>query len=116
PILGTFGRWRVLIWSCRLSSPPPQVCAIPTPLAIGHCRVRCFPLHSSLMNIAIIGIEGMGSSLAQLIALAGHNVAIYDVDSLALAQVKLAIARNLDQQLQKGEITLPQADRARNAI
>lgn len=68
------------------------------------------------MNIAIIGTGTLGSQVATLAALQGHQVAIYDVNAQILQQAQLRIARKLDEYLQAEKITLQMAARARQVL
>lgn len=68
------------------------------------------------MNIAIIGAGTHGAGLAQIVALGGHAVALFDVDSQALNRARQWIAQHLEKQVMQGKTPRPEADRAKNAI
>jgi 3-hydroxybutyryl-CoA dehydrogenase len=65
------------------------------------------------MNIAIVGAGRLGTTLAQITILAGHAVAIYDVNPQATQQSILEIAQTLEQQVQAGALDYQNAARAR---
>ncbi len=57
------------------------------------------------MKIGIIGSGAMGSGIAQVAAMAGCEVRIYDADTHALERGRQLIAKNLLRSLEKGRLT-----------
>lgn len=68
------------------------------------------------MNIAIVGAGLRGTSIAQVAALGGHAVAIYDLNGQLVQQARLRIVQSLDKQAGAGLIPRPEAERAKNVI
>lgn len=58
----------------------------------------------SLKNIAVIGAGTMGQGIAQLCALAGYPVLLYDVEAEIIIAAKGAIRKNLETAVEKGKI------------
>ncbi len=56
------------------------------------------------MNIVIIGAGTMGSGIAQVCAMAGHSVILYDLQASALQKAKIEIEKNLDKGIERGKI------------
>jgi 3-hydroxybutyryl-CoA dehydrogenase len=52
--------------------------------------------------LGIVGAGTMGASLAQLAALAGIDVALYDVNDTVLRQSLERLKRNLNKAVEKG--------------
>ena len=61
------------------------------------------------MKIGIIGSGAMGSGIAQVAAMAGCEVRIYDADTHALERGRQLIAKNLLRSLEKGRLTKDEA-------
>ena len=61
-------------------------------------------------KIGIIGVGQMGSGIAQVCAVAGFQVRLFDVSSGAVTKALARIAVNLDRQVEKGRLSF--ADRA----
>jgi 3-hydroxybutyryl-CoA dehydrogenase len=68
------------------------------------------------MNIAVIGAGTYGTGIAEIMALGGHTVALYDVDPAILGRAHLRITQNLDKRANQNEITRLDAERAKKAI
>ncbi|MFP4322794.1 MAG: 3-hydroxyacyl-CoA dehydrogenase family protein [Anaerolineales bacterium] len=68
------------------------------------------------MNIAIIGAGVRGTGIAQVAALHGHNVAVYDLNAELLQRAKLRIAQSLDRRVAAGSVPQAEAERVKNAI
>ncbi len=62
------------------------------------------------MIAGIIGSGAMGAGIAQVIAAAGHNVMLLDVNGEALERAGKNIKGSLDKQVAKGSITAEKAD------
>ncbi len=61
------------------------------------------------MKVGIIGSGSMGSGIAQVAAMAGCEVRIYDADTFALERGRQLIAKNLLRSLEKGRLTKDEA-------
>jgi 3-hydroxybutyryl-CoA dehydrogenase len=68
------------------------------------------------MNIAVIGIGTRGTGIAEVMALGGHTVAMYDVNNHLLERAQLRITQNLDKRVSQNEIKPPDAERAKKNI
>jgi 3-hydroxybutyryl-CoA dehydrogenase len=68
------------------------------------------------MNIAVIGTGTHGTSIAEIMALGGHTVALYDADPAILDRAFLRITQNLDKRANQNEIARSDAERAQKAI
>jgi 3-hydroxybutyryl-CoA dehydrogenase len=64
------------------------------------------------MNIAVIGSGTMGSGIAHIFALFGHEVTLVDVNEKLLEKALLSIAKNMERQVQKEKITLQEKNTA----
>jgi len=54
--------------------------------------------------VGVIGAGAMGSGIAQVAAMAGHNVVVYDMDAAAAAQSRTSLERTLQKLAEKGKI------------
>jgi len=68
------------------------------------------------MNIAIIGVGTRGTALAQILALGGHYVALYDSDTAHLQKTKQRIDQIIDRGVSASKITTETATRAKQAV
>ncbi len=68
------------------------------------------------MKVGIIGSGAMGSGIAQVAAMAGCEVRIYDADNHALEQGRQLIAKNLLKSLEKGRFTKEEAAEILNRL
>jgi 3-hydroxybutyryl-CoA dehydrogenase len=66
----------------------------------------------SIKTIAVIGAGTMGQGIAQVCAIAGFKVLLYDVQSDLILSALTAIRKNLDAQVEKGKLTKEQRDSA----
>jgi 3-hydroxybutyryl-CoA dehydrogenase len=57
------------------------------------------------MNIGVIGSGAMGSGIAQVAAMAGHKVVIYDNNEAALVKAQKSLATTLQKLQEKGKIS-----------
>lgn len=64
-------------------------------------------------KIAVIGAGQMGNGIAHVAALAGYQVKLIDISENQLAVTQAAITSNLERQLKKNVITLPQLEAAK---
>ncbi len=70
----------------------------------------------AIERIGVVGAGQMGGGIAQVAALAGKNVALFDVSTEAVAKVLKVIEKNLSRQVEKGKVTAEQAAAARSRI
>jgi 3-hydroxybutyryl-CoA dehydrogenase len=61
------------------------------------------------MKTGIIGSGAMGSGIAQVLASAGHNVAIFDTNPAALDKAKASLKSSFDKLTEKGKLTPEQS-------
>lgn len=64
------------------------------------------------MRLTIIGSGAMGSQIAMVSALTGHDVVLYDLDPDAPAQAVSSLRHRLDRQVDKGRRTREDVDAA----
>jgi len=57
------------------------------------------------MDVAVIGTGVMGSGIAQVCAMAGHKVQLFDLSGEALARGIRTIGKNLDKGIDRGKVT-----------
>jgi len=67
-------------------------------------------------RIGVVGAGQMGGGIAQVAALAGKSVALFDVSSEAAAKGLKVLERNLSRQVEKGKLPAEQAAAARGRI
>lgn len=67
-------------------------------------------------KVAVIGSGTMGNGIAHVLALGGYEVALIDVDYVALDRAMVTIAGNLDRQVKKGTIEPESKDAALRRI
>ena len=58
-----------------------------------------------IRNVGVIGAGQMGNGIAHVLALAGYDVVLNDINAEALDSALATIARNLDRQVSRGKIT-----------
>lgn len=58
----------------------------------------------TFMNIGIVGAGAMGSGIAQVAAMAGHRVTVFDSFSIAVDKASLVLKSTLEKLEQKGKI------------
>jgi 3-hydroxybutyryl-CoA dehydrogenase len=68
------------------------------------------------MNIAVVGAGTRGTDIAQIMALGGHAVAIYDSNAQVLPRAQRIIGENLERDVTRAKIKREDADRAKRAI
>lgn len=61
------------------------------------------------MNIGIVGCGAMGNGIAQVAAMAGHKVVVYDNNEASLGKAAQASEKALQKLAEKGKISDPQA-------
>jgi 3-hydroxybutyryl-CoA dehydrogenase len=66
----------------------------------------------SIDNIAVVGAGTMGSGIAHVFALHGHEVTLIDVDADLLDQATTTIGKNLERQVNKDKIEAADRDAA----
>jgi len=57
------------------------------------------------MKVAVVGSGVMGAGIAQVIAMADHEVKLYDINAEALDRANAGIVKNLDKGIEKGKVT-----------
>jgi 3-hydroxybutyryl-CoA dehydrogenase len=62
--------------------------------------------------VGVIGAGAMGAGIAQVAALAGHTVLLYDLDSKALDKARAGIAANVQRLIDKKKLDEPTGHRA----
>lgn len=62
-----------------------------------------------MMNIGIVGCGAMGNGIAQVAAMAGHNVVVYDNNASALEKARQSTEKTLQKLAEKGKIADAQA-------
>lgn len=68
------------------------------------------------MKVLVVGAGTMGGGIAQLAAVAGHDVILADKESVALDRARTAIRSSLERLSKRGDITAEQVDGALKAI
>jgi 3-hydroxybutyryl-CoA dehydrogenase len=68
------------------------------------------------MNIAIIGAGTRGSDIAQIMALGGHAVAVYDSNAQVLPRAQRLITESLEREVTRSKVARADADRAKRAV
>jgi 3-hydroxybutyryl-CoA dehydrogenase len=72
--------------------------------------------HYEIRNIGVIGAGTMGSGIAQISALAGFNVKLFDLNSEALKKSKDHISANLQAGVEREKISSQEAEEALERI
>ena len=62
------------------------------------------------MKVGVAGSGAMGSGIAQVAAMAGHQVVIMDTNIEALSRSRVSIEKNLHKIVEKGKLTKEQSD------
>jgi 3-hydroxybutyryl-CoA dehydrogenase len=68
------------------------------------------------MNVVVLGAGIMGSGIGQLAAMAGHDVAVRDVDEAAAAKGVDATAKSLGKLVEKQRLTAEEAEAAKGRL
>ena len=69
-----------------------------------------------IKKISIIGSGTMGSGIAQVAALSGFQVVLYDIKDDSLTTAKKLIDKNINKGVELGKITDQNAEKAQNSI
>lgn len=64
----------------------------------------------NISKIAVVGAGTMGQGIAQISALAGYDVVLYDLNRKVLDKADIIIQRNLDKGIERGKLTLVQKE------
>jgi 3-hydroxybutyryl-CoA dehydrogenase len=67
-------------------------------------------------RVAVLGAGTMGAGIAQVAAVAGYSVSLFDVSSAQIEKARAGIAQSLDRLVAKGKVDAAQKDRALAAI
>ncbi|MCU0906889.1 MAG: 3-hydroxybutyryl-CoA dehydrogenase [Rhodobacteraceae bacterium] len=65
-----------------------------------------------IRTVGVVGAGQMGSGIAHVLALAGYQVRLNDVNGDALARAVAQIGRNIDRQVARGKVTAADKDAA----
>ncbi len=57
------------------------------------------------MKVGVIGAGVMGRGIAQVSAMAGHEVVLFDINHEVLASAKVAVSKNLNKAIELGKLT-----------
>ena len=57
------------------------------------------------MKVGVIGAGVMGRGIAQVSAMAGHEVVLFDINHEVLASAKAAVSKNLNKAIELGKLT-----------
>ena len=68
------------------------------------------------MTVGIVGAGAMGSGIAQLAAIAGHETILHDTDSAALARGSASIEKQLARGVEKGRMSTDSAAAVRKRV
>jgi 3-hydroxybutyryl-CoA dehydrogenase len=79
-------------------------------------EVRSAEALSSGATVAVIGSGVMGSGIAQLAAVAGHHVALYDIRPEALTEAVRTLRKNVQKLVEKGQISADEGLRAASLV
>ncbi len=69
-----------------------------------------------LISLGVLGAGAMGSGIAQVAAVAGHEVVLQDIDEAAIARARGGIDKALTRETEKSRMTVAAADAARGRI
>ena len=72
--------------------------------------------HVAIKSVGIIGAGQMGNGIAHVVALAGYDVALYDVKRESIDMARVTIERNMARQVSRGIITEPEMQNALTRI
>lgn len=56
------------------------------------------------MKVGVIGAGVMGRGIAQVSAMAGHDVVLFDINYEVLESAKIAVEKNLNKAIQLGKL------------
>ncbi|WP_339606282.1 3-hydroxyacyl-CoA dehydrogenase NAD-binding domain-containing protein [uncultured Roseivirga sp.] len=69
-----------------------------------------------IKKVGVVGAGTMGQGIAQISALAGYSVVLYDLQSSALDTAKKNIEKNLDKGIERGKVTAEEKNQALSNI
>ena len=69
-----------------------------------------------IKTIGVLGSGTMGAGIAQICALAGYNVMLFDIDEVLLSKAVKNISTNLDKGIDRGKLTSEQKDQCLKLI
>lgn len=73
-------------------------------------------LLDDIKTIAVVGAGTMGQGIAQIAALAGYKVILYDLKLVALEAAKKSITSSLDKGVERGKVSVVDKERAISSI
>jgi len=68
------------------------------------------------ISLGVLGAGAMGGGIAQVAAVAGHEVVLQDIDEAAIARARAGIDKALTRETEKSRLTQSAADAARGRI
>lgn len=63
-----------------------------------------------IRSIAVIGAGTMGAGIAQITAMAGYKIFLFDINEQALQKAKQIVNDNLEKGVEKGKVSITQKD------
>mgnify|MGYP003109288366 FL=1 len=69
-----------------------------------------------IKKVGVVGAGTMGQGIAQISALAGYSVVLYDLQSSALGTAEKNIEKNLDKGIERGKVTAEEKTQALSNI
>ena len=69
-----------------------------------------------IQKIGIVGAGTMGQGIAQVSALNGYQVVLFDIHNSSLVKAKLQIENNLDKGIERGKLNAQQKESALSKI
>ena len=69
-----------------------------------------------ITSLGVLGAGAMGSGIAQVAAVAGHQVILQDIDDAAVARARAGIDKALTRETEKSRLTAAAADAARGRV
>ena len=70
----------------------------------------------NIKKIGVVGAGTMGQGIAQISALAGYQVVLYDLQAEALNTAKKNIEKNLEKGIERGKVTVEEKNNALSSI
>jgi 3-hydroxybutyryl-CoA dehydrogenase len=70
----------------------------------------------NITSLGVLGAGAMGGGIAQVAALAGHEVILQDIDEAAIARARAGIDKALTRETEKKRLTQSAADAARGRV
>jgi len=74
------------------------------------------PKIAEINKVGVVGAGTMGLGIAQVTAMAGYQVVVYDINPEMLEKAKIQISANLDAGIKRGKVTADQKQSTLDAI